>query len=394
MVNSQPPAKKQRTEGGLGKATALGEDTDPTLKKKNPSKKKKKVTGRISESPQFLRGNYRGALQEHLQREGDFKLIFETEEKNQRDPKAQKTYVSICSANNITAKGEAKSKKQAVHFASLAAMKMLKLISAAEYKRISKRVKKEEEIKVASKVAVAKKTKEQLYQEREIDEEETTYTGTVKLYIPGAAWGFISISEEITFKDITTTKKVIYVSKDDIVCYSEEVGLNKNTKVIFKVYKDSKGLGAYEVQNEDGTPISFDPKIDKSDKPKDGTVVKRKKKKKIGQMIENKQYLAGNYRGAFQEYLSKKYPEAKVEFETELQEPATNVPVFISTCKVLEGENERLNELVGTGHAPSKKSSVQFSALDFMLKLNLLSAKQHSKIHRQNKDGTATGTSQ
>jgi len=384
MVSVQPPAKKQRTGRGQGKATALGEDTDPTLKKKNPSKKKKRVTGeiKISESPQFLLGNYRGALQEYLQKEGDFKLIFETEQTNQREPKDEMTYVSTCKAKNITAKGKAKSKKQAVRFAALSAIKMLKLITADQYKRIFKCAIEKEQTKTASKSVETKKTKEQLYQEREIDEEETIYKGTVKLYLPAQGWGLISIGEEITFKDATAKGK-IYVSKDDIVCYSEEVGLNKNANVIFKVYKDSKGIGAYEVQNEDGSPIIFDPKIDKSDKPKDGTVVKRKKKKKMGLMTENKQYLAGNFRGALQEYLSKKYPAAKVEFETEKQESATNMPVFISTCKVLGGENERLKGMVGIGHAASKKSSVQFSALDYMLKLNLLSAKQHTKIHNQ-----------
>merc|ERR1719233_1701942 len=102
------------------------------------------------------------------------------------------------------------------------------------------------------------KTKEELIEEREIDEDENIYTGTVKMYKPDKEFGFINIAEEITFKD-TTVKEKIYVMKEDIVCYSDEVGLIPEAEVIFKVYKDSKGLGASEVMNADGTPITYVP---------------------------------------------------------------------------------------------------------------------------------------
>jgi len=102
------------------------------------------------------------------------------------------------------------------------------------------------------------KTKEELIEEREIDEDENIYTGTVKMYKPDKEFGFINIAEEITFKD-TTVKDKIYVMKEDIVCYSDEVGLIPEAEVIFKVYKDSKGLGASEVMNADGTPITYVP---------------------------------------------------------------------------------------------------------------------------------------
>jgi len=76
----------------------------------------------------------------------------------------------------------------------------------------------------------------------------------VKFFKKG--YGFISIEEDITFKDLTATKK-IYVMKEDIICESDELGLNKDAKVMFKVYKDSMGLGAMDVLNEDGSPIVF-----------------------------------------------------------------------------------------------------------------------------------------
>jgi len=127
-------------------------------------------------------------------------------------------------------------------------------------KRTSKKDKKKQfkKAKVVKKVKVVKKTKEELLDEREVEDEENIYTGTVKYYREGKDFGFISIENDITFKDLTASSK-IYVMKEDIICYSDEVGLNPDTKVIFKVYKDSMGLGAYEVTNEDGTPIIFEP---------------------------------------------------------------------------------------------------------------------------------------
>jgi len=402
MQNTQPPAKKLKTGEGLGKATSAGDNTDPTLKKKKQSNKKKKTkgVGPISESRQFLVKNYRGALQEYLQKQGDFKLSFDTEQKNEKISKYPIMYVSTCNANDVVGTGEAKSKKQASHLAALAVIKEMKLISAREYRSITKAAREAEQAKKTTpasvpKEIVQKKTKEELLKEREVDEEEKSYTGTVKFYRLSQNYGFISIDEEINFKGLTA-KGRIYVSKDDIVCYSEEVGLDKNSKVIFKLYKDSMGLGAYEVQNEDGSPITFERKAEKSGKAGDaGNVVKtkRKKKTKMGPMIENKQYLVGNFRGALQEYLKKKYPEVKLEFETELQEPSTKPPVFIATCKAVGAEVDKLKELVGTGHAASKKAAVHFSALEYMLKLNLVSAKKHFKIHHQNKDGSAVDAS-
>jgi len=123
--------------------------------------------------------------------------------------------------------------------------------------RKRKRTGKKNGNKPTKKAKVVRKTKEELLEERELDEEETIYTGTVKQYRADKDFGFISIDEDITFNGVTATEKV-YVMKEDIVCYSEEVGLKPDTKVMFKIYKDSIGLGACEVHNEDGTPITYE----------------------------------------------------------------------------------------------------------------------------------------
>jgi len=398
MQNTQPPAKKLRTQGGLGKATSAGDNTDPTLKKKQSNKKKKEGEVRIAESRQFLVKNYRGALQEYLQKQGDFKLSFDTEQKNESNSKLPKMYVSTCNANDIVGTGEAPSKKQAVHLAALAVIKEMKLISAREYRSLSKAAREAKQAKKsktapAPKVAVPKKSKEELLKEREVDEEGKLYRGTVKFFLTAQSYGFITPDEkEINFKGLTA-KGRIYVAKDDIVCYSQEIGLNAKSKVVFKLYKDSMGMGAYEVTGEDGSPIIYEPKTVTTGDAGNEVKPKRKKKSKVGPMVENKQYLLGNFRGALQEYLTKKHSEVKLEFETEVQEPNTKPPVFIATCKAVGAEVDRLKKLVGTGHAASKKQAVHFSALEYMLKLNLLSAKQHFKIHHQNKDGSAVDAS-
>jgi len=123
-------------------------------------------------------------------------------------------------------------------------------------KKSAKKAKKNKTKK--NKEKLVKKTKEELIEERINDEGESIYTGTVKSYRAEKGFGFISIDDDITFNG-TTAKGKIYVMKEDIISYSEEVGLNEDTKVIFKIYKDSLGLGACEVQNEDGTPITYQP---------------------------------------------------------------------------------------------------------------------------------------
>jgi len=134
-----------------------------------------------------------------------------------------------------------------------------------------------------NKVAKKAKTKEELIEEREIDEDENTYTGTVKVYKADKEFGFITISEEISFNEVTVKEK-IFVMKEDIVCYSDEVGLVENSEVMFKIYKDSKGLGAYEVMNVDGTPIEYSTENTKSPSPEPVKIKKKtgtKGKKKV-----------------------------------------------------------------------------------------------------------------
>jgi len=117
--------------------------------------------------------------------------------------------------------------------------------------------------KNTKKVKTVAKTKDELIAEREVDEDDNVYTGTVMFYKQHKEFGFIKIEEEITFKDTTISEK-LYVMKEDIVCDSEDVGLTSGSEVMFKIYKDSKGLGAAEVMNLDGTSITYLPETEES----------------------------------------------------------------------------------------------------------------------------------
>lgn len=108
-----------------------------------------------------------------------------------------------------------------------------------------------------------------------------------------------------------------------------------------------------------------------------------KKKKEKKPIIENQQYLSGNFRGALQEYLMKHHPGVQLEFETKLEESAKS-RLYIANCKVIGSTDEQLKGTVGAGYSVTKKSAIHFAALDFMQKLNLLTAAEHCKIRDGN----------
>merc|ERR1719376_17574 len=99
--------------------------------------------------------------------------------------------------------------------------------------------------------------------DREVDE-ETIYTGTVKFFAGQNGFGFIIPDEEIEYMGETVTTDAdaeeggIYVAREDIIfAEGSATNLNYGTKVQFQVYKSDKGLGACQVQNEDGTAYEY-----------------------------------------------------------------------------------------------------------------------------------------
>jgi len=392
-----PPAKKMRADGHVAIPTTPGPEIDPTLKRKNRNSIVAQGSKSLVDTHQFKIHNFRGALTEYFQKHGGSSLTFDTKLKSGEPHSA--IFICTVTAGNVTATGEARLKKLARQLASLAALKKMGLVPKGYDPNTKGANEKNQPPKVAKKTLpqevvikkqpqeVAKTTKEDLVAEREVDEEDNLYVGTVKFYKPDLGYGFINIVEEIHFKGRTANDK-IYVNKDDIVCWSEDVGLDETTKVAFKVYKDSRGLGAYDVRNEDGTPILFKPKswqgaqsaVRKELAP--DNIVNLRQKKEMKSILENKQYVSGNFRGALQEYLVKKHPGVTVKFETELLQQISKTVVYVANCKAVGEVSGRFKGLVGTGHAAVKKSAIHFSALDFMMKLNLLTEAQHFQVHQ------------
>merc|ERR1719285_1624849 len=118
--------------------------------------------------------------------------------------------------------------------------------------------------------------------DREVDE-ETIYTGTVKFFAGQNGFGFIIPDEEIEFNGVIVTTDAeaeeggLYVAREDIIfAEGSATNLNYGTKVQFQVYKNEKGLGACEVQNEDGTAYEYKKSTKRKWKNKGG--VKKKKK--------------------------------------------------------------------------------------------------------------------
>merc|ERR1719173_282564 len=119
--------------------------------------------------------------------------------------------------------------------------------------------------------------------DREVDE-ETIYTGTVKFFAGQNGFGFIIPDEEIEFSGETVTTNDddeeggIYVAREDVIFAEESAtNLNYGTKVQFQVYKSEKGLGACQVQNEDGTPYEYKTSTKRKLKNKGGANKKKKK---------------------------------------------------------------------------------------------------------------------
>jgi len=270
MENVLLPTKKRKTTHGQ-KPIYSGYDIEPTLKRKNHSKKKKKKKTTnyrsddkeeglipMADTIRFLKGEYCGAFHTYFQKRGvNVNISYETGEHKANKPKGKKVYVSECEAI-FSVSAQAVTKKQAINDAALAMMKSMELIPEGAEDPNRDGV---WQLRALSgpKVIVVKKKKEELWAEREIDKEQKIYCGTVKFYSPRRKFGIISLEEDITFKDATAERN-IFAAKDDIVCCSDRSGMNNAAKVVFKIYNDSLGIGAYEVKNEDGTPIFYDPK--------------------------------------------------------------------------------------------------------------------------------------
>merc|ERR1712060_6153 len=93
--------------------------------------------------------------------------------------------------------------------------------------------------------------------------------------------------EEIAWKG-ETEGEGLYFSRDAILTSGSGKGMglrvSKGLRVCFKVYKNDKGLGACEIQNEDMTPLEYQPRRERGSRKR-----KRQVKKTKEQLIEERE---------------------------------------------------------------------------------------------------------
>jgi len=93
-----------------------------------------------------------------------------------------------------------------------------------------------------------------------------------------------------------------------------------------------------------------------------------KNPKRVKPLLENGNYLQGNFKGLLQEYLAMNDPEDELIFKTSSQ-------VYVTTCRTKNGKYQ------GRGEAPAKKKSVHLACLDAMINMGLLTKEQHLGKH-------------
>merc|ERR1719419_726798 len=213
------------------------------------------------------------------------------------------------------------------------------------------------------------------------------YTGTVRYFNLRKGSGFITCdAEKIEWQGKTSdsvtvvepnpdggasTEKTVanvYFPAEEIVNPKDWKSMRKGDKVQFNVYIDSKGLGAGKI---------FRTSACKRKRSGDETDVAVKRYKKTPFSITtNNSYLQGNFRGFLQEHFDKLGEKIFVTFDVK-EDPETPLR-FLSTAKIIGWGD---GKITGLGHGPRKKSALQFSALDLIFKLGLITMEEHSKLH-------------
>jgi len=97
-------------------------------------------------------------------------------------------------------------------------------------------------------------------------------------------------------------------------------------------------------------------------------VAESRNPKRVKPLMENGNYISGDFKEALRQHLRRSDPEDELIFETSEQ-------VFITTCRTKKGDFQ------GLGKATTKKKSVHLASLDVMFKMGLLTKEQHLEKH-------------
>jgi len=222
---------------------------------------------------------------------------------------------------------------------------------------------------------------------------DVLYTGTVHFFNYRMGYGWITADvEEIEWEGVISESKKVMKEDDDgeetverlaaSVWFpgDEIVGpinvkkyLDVGDKVKFHVYNDKKGLGAGKVLRT----------LKSTKKRKKGywsDARKKRKQKYVTEMADIDEYLHGNYRGALQEYFSKRDISISTTYETD-KDPEDD-RLFLTTARTVGYEDDTVE---GTGRATNKKASTKAAALDLILNLGLVSKEEHEQNQDSNK---------
>jgi len=90
--------------------------------------------------------------------------------------------------------------------------------------------------------------------------------------------------------------------------------------------------------------------------------------KRVKTLLENGNYLCGNFREALREHLQRSDPDDDLILESTNQ-------VIVTTCRTKKGKYH------GRGEAQTRKKSVHLACLDVMLNMGLLTKEQHQEKH-------------
>merc|ERR1719334_2742555 len=91
-------------------------------------------------------------------------------------------------------------------------------------------------------------------------------------------------------------------------------------------------------------------------------------------MLENRQYLQGNFRGALEEYLISSNSDETLSFESK-ETLAEDEPVWVTTCSLSKGTHK------GSGYAQAKKTSIHLACLHLILNMGIVTKEQHLENH-------------
>jgi len=91
------------------------------------------------------------------------------------------------------------------------------------------------------------------------------------------------------------------------------------------------------------------------------------KPKRVKTMLENGNYLSGNFKDALRDHLQRSDPDDDLILESSDQ-------IIVTHCRTKSGK-------YGRGEAPTRKKSVHLACLDIMLNMGLLTKEQHLEKH-------------